>query len=191
MHIFQNLKTPEQFRLAEEIAIAKKRGVSLEEYRVIKKKEYEEECQRIHMEELQSLGITEVEHQKREKKRKQKEKYREYTERLIVGISVPLVLFLLYYGIPSFLSSYETGKNVFLIVGIVFVLGLVVFYLCIPVFLTLWAFVDRVRSKRYFKVIIALVITLLVAGLILYIIGSTGISSSEIHEPVKLRPDRF
>ena len=74
MHIFQNIKTPEKFRLEEEIAIAKKRGVSLEEYRAIKKKEYEEECQRIHLEELKKLGLSEKEYQKKENQRLKKEK---------------------------------------------------------------------------------------------------------------------
>jgi hypothetical protein len=42
MHIFQNLKTPEQFQQEKDKAIAKKRGVTLEEYRALKKKEHEQ-----------------------------------------------------------------------------------------------------------------------------------------------------
>ena len=191
MHIFNNVKTPEQFRLEEDSAIAKKRGLSLEEYRTLKKKEYEEECQRIHMEELKRLGITEEEYQKREKKKIQKENILRRVKDILFALSVPLILFLLYYGIPAFLSSSEIGKDFILIVGIIFVVGLVAFYLCTPVFLTLWAFFGRGKGNRYLKAIVVLILTLLVVGLVLYTCGSMGNGGTEIHELGKLRPDKF
>ena len=189
MHIFQNLKTPEQFQQEKDKAIAKKRGVSLEEYRVLKKKEHDEECQRIHTEELIRLGLSEEEFQKREKKRKQKEKYLGYVKDVLMAICVPLILFLLYYGIPEFLSSLETGKDFILIVSIIFVVGLVAFYLGTPVFLTFWAFLGK--GNHYLKSIVVLILTLLVVGLVLYTCGSMGNGGTEIYEPGKLRPDKF
>lgn len=191
MHIFQNLKTPEQFRLEEEIAIAKKRGISLEEYRAIKKKEYEEECQRIHMEELKRLGLSEDEFQKEEKQRLRKEKILMCIKGILMAICVPLVMFLLYYGIPSFLSSSEIGKDVLLIIGIVFVVGLVVFYLGTPIFLTLWAFLSEDKGNRYLKASIALILTLLVVGLVLYTCRPLSGEDTDIYDTEKLRPDKF
>lgn len=191
MHVFQNLKTPEQFQLEKDKAIAKKRGVTLEEYRALKKKEHEEECQRIHMEELKRLGLTEAEFKNREKKRQQKEKYLGYVKGALIAIFAPLVLFLLYYGIPAFLTSSEIGKDVFLIVGIIFVVALVAFYLCTPVFLTIWAFLGRGKGNRYLKAIVVLILTLLVVGLVLYTCGSMGNDGTEMYEPGKLRPDKF
>lgn len=190
MHIFQNFKTPEQFQLEKDKAIAKKRGVTLEEYRALKKKEHEEECQRIHLEELKRLGLTEEEFQNREKKRKHKDKYLGYVKGVLMAICVPLILFLLYYGIPEFLSSLETGKDFILIVGIIFVVGLVAFYLGTPVFLTFWAFLGKGKGNRYLKAIVVLILTLLVVGLVLYTCGSMG-SGSDMYEPGKLRPDKF
>jgi len=191
MHIFQNLRTPEQFQLGKDMAIAKKRGVTLEEYRALKKKEHEEECQRIHMEELKRLGLTEAEFKNREKKRLQKEKYLGYVKGALIAILAPLVLFLLYYGIPAFLSSSEIGKDFILIVGVIFVVGIVAFYLCTPVFLTFWAFLGKGRGKRYQKAFVILILTLLVVGLVLYTCGSMGSGGAELYEPGKLRPDKF
>lgn len=191
MHIFQNIKTPEQFRLEEEIAIAKKRGVSLEEYRAIKKKEYEEECQRIHLEELKRLGLSEKEYQKKEKQRSQKEKILRHIKGALMAISVPLILFLMYYGIPSYLSTTEIGKDVMLIVGIIFVIGLVAFYLGTPVFLLIWKFLGRVVGNRYLKLILGIMITILIVGFLLYTCGAVGDGGTGIYEPGKLRPDKF
>ena len=191
MHIFQNLKTPEQFQQEKDKAIAKKRGVTLEEYRALKKKEHEEECQRIHMEELKRLGLTESEFKNREKKRLQREKYLGYVKGALIAIFAPLVLFLLYYGIPAFLSSSEIGKDFILVVGIIFVVCLVAFYLCTPVFLTFWAFLGKGKGNHYLKAIVVLILTLLVVGLVLYTCGSMGNGGTEIYEPGKLRPDKF
>jgi len=190
MHIFQNLKTPEQFQLEKDKAIAKKRGISLEEYRVLKKKEHDEECQRIHMEELIMLGLTEEEFQKREKKRKQKEKILRYIKEVAFAISALLVLFLFYYGIPAFLSSSEIGKDIILIIGVIFVVGIVAFYLCTPVSLTLWAFLGKGKGNWYLKALVVLILTILVVGLVLYTCGSMG-GGSDMYEPGKLRPDKF
>lgn len=189
MHIFQNLKTPEQLQIEKDKAIAKKRGVTLEEYRVLKKKEHEEECQRIHLEELKRLGLTEEEYQERENKRIKKEKIHKHIKDVILAISVPLVLFLLYYGIPAFLSSSEIGKDVLLIVGGIFVVGLVAFYLGTPIFLTVWAFFSEGRGNRYLKVVITLILTIIIFGFILYTCGSIGGGDTDIYEPGKLRPD--
>lgn len=190
MNIFQNIKTPEQIRLEEEMAIAKKRGVSLEEYRALKKKEHEEECQRIHMEELKRLGITEEEYQERERKRIRKDKIIRNVKGIIVAICMLIVLFLMYYGIPAFLLSSEIGKDIFLIVGIIIVVGLVAFCLGTPVFLSVWAFKDRGKGNRYLTAIVVLILTLLVVGLVLYTCGSMG-GGADIYEPGKLRPDKF
>lgn len=191
MHIFQNIKTPEKFRLEEEIAIAKKRGVSLEEYRAIKKKEYEEECQRIHLEELKRLGLSEKEYQKKEKQRSQKEKILRHIKGALIAISVSLVLFLMYYGIPSCLSTTEIGKDVMLIVGIIFVIGLVAFYLGTPVFLIIWEFLGKIVGNRYLKLILGIMITILIVGFLLYTCGSVGDGTVGTYEPGKLRPDKF
>lgn len=191
MHIFQNIKTPEQFRLEKEIAIAKKRGVSLEGYRAIKKKEYEDECQRIHQEELKRLGLSEDEYQKKEKQRLQKEKIHKYVKGALMAICIPLVLFLLYYGIPYYLSSTEIGKDVLLIVGITFVIGLVMFYLGTPVFLIIWEFLGKVVGNRYLKLILGIMITILIVGFLLYTCGVMGDGGAGTYEPGKLRPDKF
>lgn len=191
MHIFQNIKTPEKFRLEEEIAIAKKRGLSLEEYRAIKKKEYEEERQRIHLEELKRLGLSEKEYQKKEKQRLQKEKILRYVKGTLMAICVPLVLFLMSYGIPSYLSSTEIGKDVLLIVGILFVIGLVALYLCAPVFLIIWEFLGKVVRNRYLKLVMGIMITILIVGFLLYTCGAIGDGGAGTYEPGKLRPDKF
>lgn len=191
MHIFNNIKTPEQFRLEKEMAAAKKHGMSLEEYRVHKKKEIEDERQRLHMEELKRLGLTEEEYQKRESKRIRKEKFNKYAKNVLIAISVPLVLFLMYYGIPEYLSSSEVGKDVLLVIGIILVLGLIGFYLGVPVFHIIWNFISRGEGNRLLKIVVSLIIALLIVGLLLYTCGSLGNGGSEIYEPGKLRPDKF
>lgn len=104
---------------------------------------------------------------------------------LLVG-SVALI-----YGIGSAINSSEIGKDVILIVGIIFVVALVTFYLCTPVFLTIWAFLGRGKGNRYLKAIVVLILTLLVVGLVLYTCGSMGNSGTDIYEPGKLRPDKL
>ena len=97
----------------------------------------------------------------------------------------------LFYGIGSTINSSEIGKDVILIVGIIFVVSLVVFYLCTPVFLTIWAFLGRGKGNRYLKRGVVLVLTLLVVGLLLYTCGSLGSDGTDIYEPGKVRPDKF
>jgi cation transport ATPase len=191
MHIFQNLKTPDKFRIEQDKAIAKKRGLSLEEYRAQKKKEQEEERKIMHNEELKSLGITEEEFQTKDRNRIRKRKYIDYAWGLFSIICVPMVLFLLYYGMPEFLKSSGIGKEVLLIVGVIFVVVIVVFYLCAPVFMAFWSFLGGGKGNRLLKVVIALIITLLVVGLILSAFGYIGNGEVDIYEPGKLRPNKF
>lgn len=102
---------------------------------------------------------------------------------LLVG-SVALL-----YGIGSAINSSEIGKDVILIIAIIFVVALVAFYLCTPVFLTFWAFLGK--GNHYLKSIVVLILTLLVVGLVLYTCGSMGNGGTEIYEPGKLRPDKI
>lgn len=104
---------------------------------------------------------------------------------LLVG-SVALL-----YSIGSAINSSEIGKDVILIVGVIFVVGLVAFYLGTPVFLTFWAFLGRGKGNHYLKAIVVLILTLLVVGLVLYTCGTMGNSGTDIYEPGKLRPDKF
>lgn len=191
MHIFQNLRTPETIKLEEDRTIAKNRGISLEEYRALKKKEYDEKYRRIHDEELKRLDISEEEYQKRNKKKELKEKKLGYVTGTFFTIFMASVLFLIYYGIPAFLSSSEIGKGILIVVGIIFVVGLIAFYLCTPVFLTIWAFLNRGKGNRYLKALVAILLMLFVVGLVLYTCGSWDNGSTEIYEPGKLRPDKF
>lgn len=103
---------------------------------------------------------------------------------LLVG-SVALL-----YGICSTINSSEIGKDIILIIGVIFVVGIVAFYLCTPVFLMLWAFLGRGKGNRYLKALVVLILTILVVGLVLYTYGSMG-SGSDMYEPGKLRPDKF
>lgn len=111
------------------------------------------------------------------------------------GCLFAIVLFVgsivLLYGIGSVINSSEIGKDFILVVGVIFILGIVVFYLCTPVFLTIWASIGGRKGNRYLKGVVALLLTLIVVGLILYIFGFMGNGGSELCEPGKLRPDKF
>ena len=97
----------------------------------------------------------------------------------------------LLYGICDAINSSELGKDVILIVGVIFVVGLVAFYLGTPVFLTFWAFLGEGKGNHYLKSIVVLILTLLVVGLVLYTCGSMGEGCVDIYEPAKLRPDKI
>ena len=111
------------------------------------------------------------------------------------GCLFAIVLFVsstvLLYGIGSVINSSEIGKNFILIVGVIFILGIMAFYFCTPIFLTIWASIGSRKSNRYLKAFVALLLTLIVVGLILYLFGFMGDGGSKLCEPEKLRPDKF
>lgn len=110
------------------------------------------------------------------------------------GCLFAIVLFVgaiaLLYGIGDIINSSEIGRDIILIVGIIFVVGLIFFYLGTPVFMTLWAFLCGSKN-RYLKIVLVLILTLLIVGLLLYTCGSIDDGGTNIYESGKLRPDRF
>ena len=194
MNIFNELtRKQEQQRLERDLAIAKKMGISLEEYRDIKKKEAEDNIKKAHEEYLKQKGITEEQFQK---KKCRKEKWENSPWPAVLGCLLAIIGivggFGLLYGLGSLLEDSDFLKTGLLVVAGIMIFGLFVIYICSPVFLIIRGMLEKMQSKNFIKTLIALIITsLLIMGCI-YTCGTINKTSDDIYEPnVKMRPDRF
>ena len=163
MNIFSNLKTPEDFQKERDIAVSKKMGISLEEYRENKRKEAEENQRKEHERYLKEKGITEEQYQKR-KRRKEKWENSKWSAGLGCLMALTMVVggFALLIGEGNFIDSSETLKTIILVIAAIWILGLVAIYLGAPIFMLLMGILEKIKIKGWIKIVIGVIITILV-----------------------------
>lgn len=189
MHIF----TQKDFQLERDMAISKKMGISLEEYREIKRKEADENRRKAHEEYLKKKGITEEQFQKRKRR---KEKWENSHWPTVLGCLMAILLvvggFALFYGIGSLVENSDFLKTGVLIIAGIWIFGLFIIYICSPIFLIIRGMIDNKKSKSLIKTIIAIILTAVIIAGVVYTCGSYNKYSDERYEPhIKMRPDRF
>ena len=194
MNIFSELtKKQEQQRLERDLAIAKKMGISLGEYRDMKKKEAEDNIKKAHEEYLKQKGITEEQFQK---KKRRKEKWENSSWPAVLGCLMAIIGivggFGLLYGLGSLVEDSDFLKTGLLVAAGIWVFGLFVIYICSPVFFIIRGILEKNKFNSFIKTLIALIITSLIIIGCIYTCGKINKTSDDIYEPnVKMRPDRF
>lgn len=190
MNIFNNIVTPEEFQRRRDLEGAKRRGLSLEEYKEVRRKEIEEKCRREQEEYLKRLGISEEEFIRREKKLERKRMWRERFQGFAM-LSVVLLCITAFFALAFSKDLHELVKPAVLILGSIWLIGSFLF-VCTPVYLIARGIVDNAKTNSIVKTTIAVLISTIIIGGCVYMCGQISNYHRGIYEPtIKMRPDKL
>lgn len=174
MNIFSSLSKYTKEGAHEEYLL--RRGITEEEFL----REREQKRQKEHQEELKRLGITEEEYLKRKKKSEFKAAFKKCMA------DVGTFLFVLgFLALMFALPFAKEAEPILLVFGII-AMAVIFILLCMPVYFLIRESIDN--SSISYKTVIAVILTVIVMGIIIYILSdfSTDVVPIEL---TKLHPD--
>lgn len=185
MNIFETLKEQQrqydlkikamrQKEAEEHNEYLRQHGLTEEDYQ----QQQEEERQQRHQQELDELGITEKQYQR-------KLKWREYKEKLSLALQVILAVALVATIIIAMFADW--GETVFTIIGGVIFGGIFLFIGCAIYYIIVERLIERLKMSKILRIILGVIITILILVILVYIL--------HFFEPGFIddahRPDRF
>lgn len=197
MHIFDNLKTSEDYKRERQKAIelaAKRKGMTIDEYLEYWKKveeererKWQEDYQRRHKEELKRLGITEEQYQKRIKRQKRKEKIKEAFVKIGEWLLIISVVFLVIIFIAS-KDAKEVIEPILFVGAAIWLLYLLVF-ITTPIWYMIWKSLEENTPNKIIRILSFVVIIAVLLCIICLVFHTCG--GSDYEPRIKMRPDKF